>query len=109
MFYKFVHLKLFNIKRKIVHIQIVLRHIFVFQKPCLLQTEENGCLWTYGRMSLILDFKLKGKMMTFYLRDINKFFRYRTLRKIILKCGFSTKGIELIWSVLFEVLRVPQL
>ena len=109
MFYKFVHLKLFNIKQKIVHIQIVLRNIFVFQKPCLSQTEENGCLWTYGRMSLILDFKLKGKMITFYLRDINKFFRYRTLRKNILKCGFSTKGIELIWSVLFEVLRVPQL
>ena len=109
MFYKFFHLKLFNIKHKIVHIQIVWRHIFVFQKPCLLQTEENGCLWTYGRSSLILDFKLNGKLMTCSHRDINKFLRYRTLCKSILKCGFSAKGIELTWSVLFEVLRAAQL
>ena len=50
-----------------------------------------------------------GKMMTCYLRDINKFLRYRTLCKSILKCGFPTKGIELTQFVLFEILGVPQL
>ena len=48
-------------------------------------------------------------MMTCYLRDINKFLRYRTLCKSILKCRFPTKGIELIWFLIFEVLGVPQL
>ena len=57
IFYKFVHLQLFNIKHKIVHLQFVWRQIF-FQKSCLSQTEENGCLWTYGRASLVSDFKL---------------------------------------------------
>ena len=32
--------------------------IFVFRKSCLSQTEENGCLWSYGRASLVSDFKL---------------------------------------------------
>ena len=50
-----------------------------------------------------------GKMMTCYLRDTNKFLRYRTLRTSILKCGFPTKGIELTRLVLFEVLEMPQL
>ena len=50
-----------------------------------------------------------GKMMTCYLRDINKFLRYRTLCKSILKCGFPTKGIELTWFVFFVVLGVTQL
>ena len=50
-----------------------------------------------------------GKMMTCYLRDINKFLKYRTLYKSILKCGFPTKGIKLTRFVLFEILGVPQL
>ena len=58
MFYKFIHLQLFNIKHKIVHLQVVWRQIFVFQKSCLSQTEENGGLWSYGRVSLVSDFKL---------------------------------------------------
>ena len=49
------------------------------------------------------------KMMICYLRDTNKFLRYRTLRTSILKCGFPTKGIELTRLVLFEVLEMPQL
>ena len=53
--------------------------------------------------------KQKRKMMTCYLREINKVLRYRTLCKSILKCGFPTKGIELTRSVLFEILGVPQL
>ena len=47
-------------------------------------------------------------MMTSYLRDINKFLRYRTLCKSILKYGFPTKGIKLTRFVLFEVLGMPQ-
>ena len=50
-----------------------------------------------------------GKMMTWYLRNINKFLRYRTLCTSILKCRFPTKGIELARFVFFEVLGVPQL
>ena len=61
IFYKFVHPELFNIKHKIAHLQVVWRQIFVFGKSCFLQTEENGCLWTYGRPSLVSDFKLTRK------------------------------------------------
>ena len=50
-----------------------------------------------------------GKMMSCYLRDINKYLRYRTLCKSIIKCGFPTKGIELTRFVLFEILELPQL
>ena len=49
------------------------------------------------------------KMTTCYLRDINKFLRYRTLCKSILKCGFLTRGIELTRFALFQILGVPQL
>ena len=38
--------------------------------------------------------------MTCYVRDINKFLRYRTLCKSVLKCGFPTKSIELTQFVL---------
>ena len=55
------------------------------------------------------DFKLTQENMTCYLRDINKFLKYRTLCKSILKYGLLTKGIGLTWFVPFEVLRVPQL
>ena len=58
IFYKFVHLQLFNIKHKIAPLQVVWRQIFVFLRSCLSQTEEKGCLWTYGSASLDLDFKL---------------------------------------------------
>ena len=57
-FYKFAYLQLFKIKHKIIHLQVVWCQIFVFRKSCLLQTEENGCLWSYGRAPLVLDFKL---------------------------------------------------
>ena len=43
-----------------------------------------------------------GKMMTCYLRDTNKFLRYRTLCTNILKCKFLTKGIELTRLEFFE-------
>ena len=69
IFYKFVHLQMINIKHKIVHLQVPWRQIFVFQKSCLLQTEKNGCLWTYGRASLVSGFKLiREKDDLLYLR-----------------------------------------
>ena len=58
MFYKLFIFNCFNIKHKTVHLQFVWRQIFVFQKPCLSDTKENGCLWTYGRSPLDSDFKL---------------------------------------------------
>ena len=63
----------------------------------------------YGLLAVRPQFQIlnsPGKMMTCYLREINKFLRQRTLCKSILKCRFPTKGIELTWFVLFEVLRV---
>ena len=57
MFYKFFILNCLTLN-KIVHLQVNGRQMFVFQISCLSQTEENGCLWTYGRASLVLDFKL---------------------------------------------------
>ena len=54
--YKFVHLQLFNIKH--LHFQVVQRQVFVFRKSCILQTEENGCLWSYGCASLVSNLKL---------------------------------------------------
>ena len=74
IFYKFAHLQLFNIKHKISHLQVVRRQIFFLRKSCLSQTEENCCLWTYGRASLVSDFNSSGKMRTCYLRDIYNFF-----------------------------------
>ena len=58
MFYKFLHLQLSNIKQKIIILQVVSHQIFVYGKPCLSQTEEDSCLWSYGRASLVSDFKL---------------------------------------------------
>ena len=58
MFYKFISLQLFNIKHKIVNLQVVWCQIIVFRKACLSQTEENGSLWSCGRASLVSDFKL---------------------------------------------------
>ena len=50
-----------------------------------------------------------GKMMTCYLRDTNKFLRYRALCTNILKFRSPARGIELTRLVPFEVLRVLQL
>ena len=58
IFYKSIHLQLFNSKHKIVHLQVVRRQIFAFRKSCLSPREENGCLWSYGSASLVSDFKL---------------------------------------------------
>ena len=109
IFYKFIHLQLFNIKHKIAHLQIVWRQIFVFRKLCLSQTEENGCLWSYRRASLVSHFKPTRENDDLLSWETNKFSRYRTVCKSILKCGFPTKGIKLTRFVLFEILRVPQL
>ena len=72
--------------------------------------------FTSRRERLFMDARLEfrilnspGKMMTYYLRDTDKFLRYRTLCPSILKCGFPKRGIKLTWFVLFEVLEVPQL
>ena len=71
----------------------------------------KGCLFLliFLRVAFVSDFKLTRKRTICYCRDINKFVRYRTRCKSILKCGFPTKGIELTQFVLFEVLGVPQL
>ena len=110
MFYKFFCLQLFNVKHKIAHLQVVWLQIFVFQKPCLSQTEESSCLWTYGHASLVSDLNSPGKMMPCYLWDINKFLRFPTLCKNILKFGFPVRtfgstGSTSVLSTLFRPFR----
>ena len=83
---------------------------FLFSENHVFRKQKRTAV--YGVMDVHPQFQILnslGKMMTCYLRDINKFLRYRTLCKSILKCGFPTKGIELTRFVLFEILGVPQL
>ena len=75
----------------------------------------NNIFFASRRERLFMDarpqfriFNTPGKMMTCYLRDTNKFFRYRTLCMSILKCRFPTKGIQLTRLKFFEGQRVPQ-
>ena len=83
--------------------------MFIFRKSCLWQTEEYGCLWSYGHASLVSDFKLTRENDGLLSSRYESILRYRTLCKSILKCGFPTKGVELTQLVLFEILGVPQL
>ena len=94
---KFFIFKLFDVKCLFSE-----NHVFRKQK----RTAVYGVMDTRPQFRILNSL---GKMMTCYLRDINKFLRYRTLCKSILKCGFPTKGIELTRFVLFEILGVPQL
>ena len=83
---------------------------FLFSENHVFRKQKRTAV--YGVMDTRPQFRILnslGKIMTCYLRDINKFLRYRTLCKSILKCGFPTKGIELTRFVLFEILGVPQL
>ena len=83
---------------------------FLFSKSHVFP-KQNG-MAVYGLMDVHPYFRIinsPGKMTTCYLRDINKILRYRTLCRSILRCGFPTKGIELTWFILFEVLGVPLL
>ena len=83
---------------------------FLFSENHVFRKQKRTAV--YGLMDARPQFRIlnsPGKMMTCYLRDINKFLRYRTLCKSILKCGFPTKGIELTRFLLFEILEVPQL
>ena len=65
---------------------------FLFSENHIFRKQKRTAV--YGRASL----NSPGKMMICYLRDINKFLRYRTLCKSILKCGFN-------FSVLNKLLR----
>ena len=83
---------------------------FLFSKNHVFPKQKRMAV--YGVMDVQPYFRIlnsPGKMMACYLRDINKFLRYSTLCRSILKCGFPTKGIELAWFILFEVLGVPLL
>ena len=64
------------------------------------------------RAYLASNFKLTREnddMMTCYLRDINKFLRYCTLYKSILKCGYPTKSTRLTWFVFLRNLDASAL
>ena len=108
----FINLFIFNCLT--LNIKLFIFNLFgvklLFSKNHVFCKQKRTAL--YGLMDMRLQFRIlnpPGKMMTCCLRDINKFLRYRTLCKSILKCGFPTKGIELTRFVLFEILGVPQL
>ena len=83
---------------------------FLFSKNPVFRKQKRTAV--YGVMDAHLSFRILNslrKMMTCYLGNINKFLRYCTLCKSILKCGFPTKCIELTRFVPFEILGVPEL
>ena len=63
----------------------------------------------YGRESLASDFKLTWENDDLLSSRHKQIFEVPHPVQEYTKCGFQTKGIELIWFVLFEVLGVPQL
>ena len=73
--YKFAHLQLFNVKYKFLHLQLFAVKFLFSEKPYISQAEENGCFNTRPYFRILNSL---GKMMTCYLRDTNKFLRYRT-------------------------------
>ena len=97
-----LNIKLFIFKLLDVKFLFSKNHVFCKQKQIAI----------YGVMDVLSQFWILNsprKMMTSYLRDIDKFLRYRTLCKSIRKCRFPTKGIELARFVLFEVVGALQL
>ena len=83
--------KFFNVKSLFSE-----NHVFRKQKI----TAVYGVMDTHPQFQILNQ---PGRIITCYFRDINKFLRYRTLCRNILKCRFQTKGIELTPFVTFEV------
>ena len=96
-----LNIKLFIFKLFDVKFLFSKNHVFCKQR-------RTACSWSYGRASLVSDFKLTRENDDLFF-ETNKFLRYRTLCKSMLKCGFPTKCIELTRIVFFEILGVPQL
>ena len=92
-----LNIKLFIFKLFEVKFLFSENHVFRKQK----RTTVYGVMYARPQFWILNSLE---KMMTCYLRDINKFLRSGTLCKSIPKCGFLTKGIELTWFVLFEIL-----
>ena len=64
VFYKSAHLQLCNIKHKIVHLQVfkLFDVKFLFSENHIFQKQKRTtCLWSYGRASLVSDFKFTRK------------------------------------------------
>ena len=100
---EFINLFIFNclMSNKNFFIFNCLTSNFCFEKRIF--CEQNRMV-IYGRI-----LNSPRKMMTCYLRDTNKFLRYRTLCTSVLTCRFPTECIKLAWSVFFEAPEVPQL
>ena len=103
-----INLLIFNCFTLNINLFINLFYVkFLFSENHIFRKQKRTAV--YGSASLVSDYKLTQENdYLCYLRDINKFLRYRTLCKNILKCGFPTKGIKLTRFMLFEVLGVPQ-
>ena len=97
-----LHIKLFIFK--LVDVKFLSLENHVFRKQ--MRTAVCGVIDARPQFWILNSL---GKMITCYLRDINKFLRYCTLCKSILKCGFPKKGFELTRFVLFEIIGEPQL
>ena len=96
-----LNIKMFVFKLFDVKFLFSENHVFCKQK-------RTACLWSYGRASLVSNFKLTRENDDLFFKT-NKILRHHTLCKSILKCGLPTKGIELTRFVLSEILGVPQL
>ena len=92
-----LNIKLFIFKLFDVKFLFSENHVFRKQK----RTTVYGVMYARPQFWILNSLE---KMMTCYLRDINKFLRSRTLCKSIPKCGFPTESIELTWFVLSEIL-----
>ena len=78
---------------------------FLFSENHVFHKQKRTAV--YGVMDTRPQFRILNslrKMVTCCLRYMNKFLRYRTLCKSLLKYRFPTKGIELTWFLLFEIL-----
>ena len=77
---------------------------FLFSENHVFRKQKRTAV--YGVMDTRPQFQIlnpPGRMTTCCLRDINKFLRYRTLCRKIIKCRFQAKDIELTPFVTFEV------
>ena len=79
IFYKFLHLELFNIKHKIVHLQVARRQIFFSENHVFRKQKRKDVYGLMGARPQFWILNSAGKMMTCQLRDTNKFLRHRTL------------------------------
>ena len=114
-FYKSVHFNCLTSNINLFICNCLTSNINLLNFNCLMSNFyfPKNIFFTSRRERLFMDarpqfrvFNSPGEMMTNYLRDTNKFLRYRSPCTNILKCRFPTKDIELTWLKFFEGPRI---